>query len=363
MRLNLTSSRVPPSMPPAPPSGDSAPGSGGSSSVDKFAKAFGGVPSAGPGMRSSGMGGPGPNPGFRGGGDARSSNFSERGSGGFGGDRGGFGGGSSYRRNDDVDSDPRFASRFGSGGGGSAGGFGGSSAQSSAPMPLLPQKTEEELKAEADAKAAKANKKAQREEAERKEKEAKEAAAAAKAAAIAAQKEADEKAVKIAASSLASGNKGDALAEYLSGLSEKPTGAALVGEILAKNSDPNSLKWCGLGEYGSAVKSLIQGQPKEQMRVIYAIQVHCNKHSFPKIDVKGTKRCLIDLIFQLLYKNEVIDDSGFLAWADDDTEVPGRVTAIVQTTEFMRILTDVEVEEYDEDAEEEEIDAPREIVS
>jgi len=349
MRLNLTSSRVPPSMPPAPPSGGADPTPAAAAAVDKFSKAFGGKVSAGTGM---GMGMERSAPPSRSG-DARSSNFSDRPSGGYGGDRGG----GSYRRNDDIDGDSRFANRFGGGGGGGGGGG------QSVPMPLLPQKTDEELKAEADAKAAKAAKKALREEADRKEKEAKEAAAAAKAAAIVAQKEADAQATKIAASSLANGVKGEAFAEYLSGLSAKPTGAALVAEILTKESDPNSLKWCSPSEYGAAIKSLVQGQPKEQMRVLYAIQAHCHKQSFPKLDVKGAKRGLIELLFQLLFQHEVIEDSGFLAWADDDNdEVPGRVSAIVQTTEFIRILTDVEVEEYDEDAEEDEIDAPMETV-
>lgn len=355
MRLNLTSSRTPAApMPPAVPS-EAAP----AAPVDKFAKAFGSAPPRA-GADAGGRGGFSDRGGFERPsmrtGDARSSS-----GGGFGGgygDRQGFGGGSSYRRNDDVDSDPRFSNRFGSGGYGDRGGH----ATQSAPVPLLPQKSQEDIKVEEEAKAAKVAKKAAREEAQRKEQEAKEAAAAAKAAALLAQQEADAAAANAAATTLATGLKGDALAEYLSGLSAKPSGAALITELLTKESDPLSLKWCNPTEYGSAILSLVKGQPKEQMRALYAVQLHCHKNKFPKIDVKGSKRCLIDLIFQLLYKYEVIEDAGYLAWADDDEEVPGRLTAIVQTTEFMRVLTDVEVAEYDEDEEEEEIDAPQETV-
>ena len=40
-----------------------------------------------------------------------------------------------------------------------------------------------------------------------------------------------------------------------------------------------------------------------------------------------------------------------------------RSTAIAQTTEFMRVITEPEMEEYDEDADDEDIDLDREIVA
>ena len=361
LRLNLTSTRA---APPAPPSEDAP--SAAPSSVDKFSKAFGGgaAPSRmgpGPGMGS------GPGMGMGGGrsGDARSGGYGDRGGGGFGGDRGGgygggFGGGGAGgfgRRNDDVDNDPRFSSRFG--GGGAPGGNAGNSAA----LSFVVQKSEDELNAEAAAKEAKAAKRREREETERKEKEAKAAALAAKAAALEAEKEADAAAANAASSALSNDSKGDAFAEFVMGLANKPNGAALITEILSRESDPNSLKWCSLAEYGAAIRDLVKGKPRDQMRALNAVQIHCNKYKFPKIDVKGTKRCLIDLVFQLLYKNEVIEEAGYLAWADDEDEVPGRVTAIVQTTEFMRVITEPELEEYDEDAEDEEIDLDRETVA
>lgn len=227
------------------------------------------------------------------------------------------------------------------------------------PITAFIGKSEEQLKAEEEAKAAKAAKALAREEAARQEKAAKEAAAAAKEAEAVARKESETVAANAASAAMATELKGDALVEYLTGLSVKPTGAALITEILAKESDTTSVKWVGLAEYGAAIAFLVKNKPKEQMRALYSIQIHCHKIKFPKIDVKGTKRAVIDLLFQLLYKYEIIEDYGFLAWADDDEEVPGRVNAVVQTTEFMRVLTDVDDEEYEDD---EEIDAAQETV-
>lgn len=367
MRLNLVPRT---NLPPAPPASGDANGAAApaSASDDKFNKAFKVPPRPGAAISSAdARAGPGAGMGMRGnfggardGGGYGGSNGGYGGSGGgFGGSSGGFGGGGDARggygnRRDEYDSDPRFANRFG--GGGMRGQDSREPLGTAGPsITSFIGRSEEQLKADEDAKIAKAAKAAAREESARKEKELKEAAAVAKEAELLARKESEAIAANAASAALATELKGDALVEYLTGLAVKPTGAALITEVLAKESDPNSIKWVGLAEYGAAIAYLVKNKPKEQMRALYAIQIHCHKVKFPKIDVKGTQRAVIDLLFQLLYKHEIIEHYGFLAWADDDEEVPGRVTAIVQTTEFMRVLTDVDEEEYDDD---EEIDAP-----
>jgi hypothetical protein len=73
---------------------------------------------------------------------------------------------------------------------------------------------------------------------------------------------------------------------------------------------------------------------------------------------------LIEVIFQLLYKNEILEHEAFSKWSDDDnlTNITGKKDAAFQTVNFFTVLNEVSDEEYDEDEEEEEIDAPRETV-
>ena len=77
------------------------------------------------------------------------------------------------------------------------------------------------------------------------------------------------------------------------------------------------------------------------------------------------KKSLFERFFTLFYQREIVSEDGFSAWADDDDDtVPGRVDAVVQTTAFLRVITEVieddEEGEEGEEEEEDEIDAPRE---
>lgn len=273
---------------------------------------------------------------------------------------GGFGG----------DSDPRFAGKFGSSGGGGV--YGGGSQQQQprqlgapargAPLPTLgPSKSEieAEKKAKEDEKAAK---KAAREEAARIVKEEKAAAAAAKDAAAQAAKDEEEAALLVAKNVYDTGLQGEALAEHISGLSSKPTCAALITHILEALSkeEVQSLKWSMTDNYGAALASL-SSSTKAQLAALYSCQQYCHDNWFPKCGPKQSP--LISLMFQCLYKYEVVLEGGFSAWADDDeSTIPGRMNATVQTTNFMTLLFAAEEEEYDSEADEEdedEIDAPQ----
>ena len=70
-------------------------------------------------------------------------------------------------------------------------------------------------------------------------------------------------------------------------------------------------------------------------------------------------------MFQVMYTNEIIDNEGFGAWSEDDNdEIPGKLNAVVQTTNFISMLSEVDDEEGEEDEEEEEfeVDATRETI-
>jgi len=234
-----------------------------------------------------------------------------------------------------------------------------------APAPRELSKTEIEARNALAAKeAAKAEKAKKREEEERLAREAKEAKQKAEKDALEALKAADENAKVAAQDAIASGLLGEKLYDHIKNMEKKPTGASLIFKVLSIQSDVSSLTWCTSAQYGFAIKSLLEGKIKDQVAAIYAIQECCHSKKFPKIDVKGAKRNLIEVIFQLVYKNDIIEHEAFSKWSDDDniTNIPGKQDAAFQTVNFFTVINEPSEDEYDEDEEEEEIDAPREVV-
>lgn len=228
------------------------------------------------------------------------------------------------------------------------------------------QVAEEQQRVEA-AKAVKAAKAVQRAEEERKQREEKEAAAAAKSAALQAEKEATEASRRRSIELRDSGVKGDALLQQIQQMEPKPDPVSLVAVLLEAIVDPCSgpsaaIKWCGKQEYGPALASLLGVDIKKQFLVLLEVQKYCNSLKFPKIEIKGEKRNLIEIIFQVLFSAEIIDHAGFMAWSDDSDydDVPGKQSAIIQTTNFMVMLNDID--EDDEQEFDEEIDAVRETI-
>ena len=112
------------------------------------------------------------------------------------------------------------------------------------------------------------------------------------------------------------------------------------------------------------MKYVLGSKAKEEVAALNEVQRYCHGIKFPKVEVKGNQKSLFERFFTLFYQFEIVSESGFSAWSDDeDDTVPGRLDAVVQTTAFMRVITDVIEEEYEEgeeEVEEEEIDAPRE---
>lgn len=209
----------------------------------------------------------------------------------------------------------------------------------------------------------KAAKAAARAEEEKKAKLEKEAAQAAKEAAIVAEKEAIAASKSISQDIISKGIKGLDLVAHVQGMETKPEAPSLVAELLSQIAEPTSspgaaVKWCVKGEYGHALTSLLAGNDQKQMFTLYEVQRYCDGLKFPKIEVKGEKRNLIEIIFQVMYANEIVDHAGFMAWADDDNEeIPGKLTAVVQTTNFIAMLNEVSDGEGEED-EDDEVDAP-----
>jgi hypothetical protein len=214
-----------------------------------------------------------------------------------------------------------------------------------------------EAKKKKDEAKAQAKKEQEAAAAKKKEEEDKVKAAEAAAAAAAAER---------AAVAYKTGLKGAELQSHLQALpqAERPSAQALAAEVLASVEDftlPAALQWPGKAEYGPSLALLAGSDVKEQMGVVYAVQEALFKCDFPKMDVKGTAKSVCELLFTLLLTNEVVDDSGFTAWADDEAEIEGKQTALFQTISFMGLLTAVDSDEEEEEEDFEDIDAPREV--
>jgi len=160
---------------------------------------------------------------------------------------------------------------------------------------------------------------------------------------------------------LDTGLKGTALSEYIASLQTKPSGSVFLYTLLQRQTEGN-VKWLSAGEYSPALKYLGSSDSSNQVELLHEVEKYCGKYKFPKIEIKGNPRSLLEVIFQLLYKDEVVSDNSFLQWLDEDSDITGHTTAIVQTTNFMNLFRDDDDGNYDED-EEDEVDAPREVIA
>eukprot|EP01038_Epipyxis_sp_PR26KG_P006143 gene6143-8470_t len=332
----------------------------------------------------------------RGGGyENRGGRYEDRGDSRGGYQRGGGGGGYNRNRGDDEEiTDSRFAGKFGGGGSSNYRRGGGESSEVvlptaprnalgsgpvNPPKPIIPAgPTPEEVKA---AQEAKAKKIAEKEEEERKAKELKLAAQQAKEAEIEKKKNARMISIAAAIDLLATGLKGESLVAHVQALANDsnnnaivPTGAAILRQILTLHSSENEStaivdsKWWVKEEYGSVLSHLLvdggsNSSLKAQIDALCEIQLFCHEKKFPKINVKGKDRKLIEVTFTLLLNNMLIDGEAFLIWAENDNGVEeGKSNALFQTDSFLTELRKLEEnnEEYDED--DDEVDAPRTII-
>merc|ERR1712146_532657 len=205
---------------------------------------------------------------------------------------------------------------------------------------------------------------------EKKRQQEKEAAQAAKEEKMQAEKQKRDTAAKLSEDIVARGIKGADLVKYIEDLETKPEPSSLISVILSQITNPTasaaaSCKWCAKSEYGHALATLNEGNVLKQLFCLYEVQKFCDSIKFPKIDVKGEKKNLIEVMFQVMYTNEIIDNEGFGVWSEDDNdEIPGKLNAVVQTTNYISMLSEVDDgEEGEEDEEEEfEVDATRETI-
>ena len=286
--------------------------------------------------------------------------YGDRGDRRTGGEDRSYGGRQLNRKLEEEIDDPRFAGKFGSAGRtASDSGPKVGPSQGSTPVPSAVSTSVD--KTAADEKAAR---KAAKAEAERKRKEEAELQAA-RAAEEKEKAKADAiLATAAAESAYSSGLQGEELATFVKDMNPKPSGAALLKIILSKLTVSDPLcTWSRGDAYGAALQQLLADDSKAQMMALYEVQRYCQQNAFPKISVKSGKRGLIEVMFQILYEKDIIDERGFVEWADDDNVSSlGKTDALVQTCSFMQWLREEEEEEGAEEEEEEEIDEVRQTV-
>ncbi|KAL4088291.1 hypothetical protein PRIC1_012715 [Phytophthora ramorum] len=306
------------------PSGDAR-----NSSGDKWSGAFGGNSGGNSGGRF----------GDRGGdrfGDRGGDRFGDRGGDRFG-DRGG----------DRFEGGGRAAGRFARGGDDVSSSFSnmrvGGRQEQAAPEP---QMSDKKLRAQQ-----------KREERKKKAEEERLAAEEAKRVAAEEKKKAEEEAAKKAdvdretlKQVLASGKKGEALADVAKDVFAKngrPSGAVLFEAVTTAAEDvaKASANWIALPAYGELLKfGMEDADKKDQMEALYALQIFLNKHDFPK--------GVFEKCFMALYSLDIIDETGFFEYKYDvDGDVPGRMKAIIQTSSWLTWLETPEEESEEEDEE------------
>jgi hypothetical protein len=132
------------------------------------------------------------------------------------------------------------------------------------------------------------------------------------------------------------------------------TGSQLLKQILNKYNDPNNYNWIYSNQYGLLLQFLLRENPKEQLLCLLLIQNYSSLLGFPKINYKDKSIYFIKIIFQLLFTNDIIDESSYLEWQEiliEFTDLDDKVknTITIQTAEFMNIFkktfTDQDYEE------------------
>lgn len=150
-----------------------------------------------------------------------------------------------------------------------------------------------------------------------------------------------------------SGKRGEELTAYGKTLYKDavvPRGAKLVSAILfTTESAKRNVDWTNMEEFGDILASIVYvSDPEtEQLKTLYAIQRYFHSISFPK--------GLLEAVFTALYQNDIMDEDAFIAYKHDiEDDTPGKMKAIIQTTEWLTMLEATAMEDDEEEDEEEE---------
>lgn len=138
-------------------------------------------------------------------------------------------------------------------------------------------------------------------------------------------------------------------------LENKIKGSQLLYSILNKYTNPNNWNWINKNEYGEILKNLLEDDYEEQLLCLLLIQNYCINLGLPKIIYKDKEVYFIKFIFQLMFTQDIIDESVYWKWQElstifMDIEENIKNKICIQTTDFFNILKMTFTEEdYEED--------------
>jgi len=124
---------------------------------------------------------------------------------------------------------------------------------------------------------------------------------------------------------------------------ENISGTQLLNAIFKKYYKPTDLDWIKKDEYSEALINLLKNNFQEQLLCLLIIQNHSIKMNMPKINYKDKDVYYIKLIFQLMFTQDIIDESVYWKWyelfstfTDVNEDIINKL--FIQTTEFFNIL-------------------------
>lgn len=162
--------------------------------------------------------------------------------------------------------------------------------------------------------------------------------------------------VKLIEKLIASGEQGEELAGKVQVADVSADfGAEFIKRALAAHPEyveDESCKWASPAGYGALLgKLLYEEDPdsdklKAQMNMIFAIQAAFHKAGFPRA---SNNQSLLEKVFMNFYNNDVVPPEAIIEWKDDLTDTDGKVTALVQTAQFVAWLEADDDDDDDED--------------
>ena len=151
------------------------------------------------------------------------------------------------------------------------------------------------------------------------------------------------------------GLRGDALLERVKAVPDEIHVGDFFQYILTdQNENSLSLSWCSDAQFGTLLKHWA-GKSVNQLTFLDEVLRFCSVEGFPSMQAKSGNRSYLELVFLLLWKNEIVEGRSFLDWADaqndSDDGSKEKQRALIQLTSFIMQLRENEIQEDDEEEE------------
>ena len=148
--------------------------------------------------------------------------------------------------------------------------------------------------------------------------------------------------------------------QVLKDQTDKRVAVLLVKTLLEKTPEvvkDETCSWCDKSQFGKVLAHfLYQEEPssdmiKLQLEVLHAVQEAFDQCEFPRA---ADNQSLIEKTFMKLYNEDIIALETIIEWKDDITDTRGKLTAIVQLSQFVNWLEQDDDEGEDDEEEDSE---------